>query len=320
MLSFTVERREFDRSSLAPPEQSAMKPYQNILVGINYTDSSRHALWKANRIALQSGAKITAYHAVPPAELNEFVSFYINEHEMMMRAAKTSLEDFVEGVLGNDNHVSCQVGEGIPHHELVSHANEEGFDLLVLGDDDYASDSRKSGQFAIKCLRFATMPVLLVNRPNEKATGLILACVDFSKSTNPVLENTARISSGHQSKVEIVHACRPPWLRPARLRYQTKVFDNREQKEQYREIMDGQLAGILQTAAPLFSGNAGTVRLEHEDPSTALLEHFDSSECDLVVIGRSGRGIKGILTDLMGGTAETIIRHTKCPVLVVPII
>ena len=297
-----------------------MKLYQNILVGVNYTDSSRHALWKANRIALQSGAKVTAFHAVPPAELNEFVSFYMIEHKMMMRAARTSLEDFVEGVLGNDNHVSCQVGEGIPHHELVSYANEGGFDLLVLGDDDYANDARKSGQFAIKCLRFATMPVLLVNRPDEKPGGLVLACVDFSKSTNPVLENAARIATGHQNRIEIVHSCRPPWLRPARLRYQTEVFENIEQKEQYREIMDGQLSGILKAASPLFHGNATTIRLEHEDPTTALLEHFDSSQCDLVVIGRSGRGIKGILTDLMGGTAESIIRHAKCPILVVPII
>jgi|GEM_PF-2270503 len=296
-----------------------MKSYQNILVGINYTDASRHALWKANRIALQSGANVTAYHAVPPVELNEFVSFYMIEHKIMMRAAKTSLENFVEEVLGNDHHVTCQVGEGIPHHELVSQAHEGGFDLLVLGDDDYATDSRKSGQFAIKCLRFATMPVLLVNRPTENPSGLVLACVDFSNSTNPVLENAARVSTGHNNRVEILHASRPPWLHPTRLRYHTEVFENKEQKEQYREIMDGQLAGILQTAAPLFSGNAGTVRLEHEDPTTALLEHFESSGCDLVVIGRSGKGIKGILTDLIGGTAETIIRHAQCPILVVPI-
>ena len=264
-----------------------MNSYQNILVGINYTDSSRHALWKANRIALRSGAKVTAYHAVPPAELNEFISFYMVEHTMMMRAAKTSLEHFVEE---------------------------------VLGDDDYANNSRKAGQFAIKCLRFATMPVLLVNRPEEHSAGLILAAIDFSKSTQPVLENAARVSTGPNSKVEIVHACRPPWLRPARLRYQTEVFENQEQRAQYREIMDGQLAGTLETAAPLFPGKVSTVRLEHEDPVTALLEHFDSSQCDLVVIGRSGKGIKGILTDLLGGTAEAIIRHAKCPILIVPII
>ncbi|YCM44656.1 universal stress protein [Verrucomicrobiaceae bacterium 227] len=297
-----------------------MNSYQNILVGINYTDSSRHALWKANRIALRSGAKVTAYHAVPPAELNEFISFYMVEHTMMMRAAKTSLEHFVEEVLGNDNHVSCQVGEGVPHHELISYAHEGRFDLLILGDDDYANNSRKAGQFAIKCLRFATMPVLLVNRPEEHSAGLILAAIDFSKSTQPVLENAARVSTGPNSKVEIVHACRPPWLRPARLRYQTEVFENQEQRAQYREIMDGQLAGTLETAAPLFPGKVSTVRLEHEDPVTALLEHFDSSQCDLVVIGRSGKGIKGILTDLLGGTAEAIIRHAKCPILIVPII
>lgn len=294
-----------------------MNAYQNILVGINYTEASRHALWKANRIALKSGAKLTAFHAVPPAELNEFVSFYMIEHKLMMRAARTSLEEFVESALGDDHRVTCEIGEGVPHHEVVSFANEGKFDLLVLGDDDYANDSRKAGQFAIKCLRFSTMPVLLVNEPEESPDGTISACIDFSKSTDSILEHVAKIS-GEGDKLEIVHSCRPPWLRPARLRYQTQVFENKEQKQQFREILDGQLNAIQQSAGDEFPGEVTAERIEHEDPIGALLDHLSKSDSKLVIIGRNGKGFKGLITDIMGGTAETIIRHAKCPVLVIP--
>jgi nucleotide-binding universal stress UspA family protein len=297
-----------------------MKPYQNILVGINYTDASRHALRMAHQIAHRSGATLTACHVVPMTELNEFVSFYLIEQEMMMKSARTSLEAFVDEVLGNSHSVICKVAEGIPHHEISSLAIDGQFDLLVLGDDDYANDSRKAGQFAIKCLRFVTMPLLLVNRPPEPSDNLIAACIDFSNSTTPVLEHAARMATP-ENKLHLVHTNRPPWLRPERLRYQTEVFEDHGQKQQFREILQGQVSGISQTAESLFPGEVEATCIENENPVEALLEHLASSPCGLIVLGRSGQGfIKGLVSNLLGGTAESIIRHATCPVLVIPIV
>jgi nucleotide-binding universal stress UspA family protein len=296
-----------------------MKPFLNILIGINYTDASNRALAKAHKIAAKEGAKITACHVVALGEISEFVNFYMIEHKIMMNAALSSLEDFVETSLGKDHDVTCQIGEGIPHHELISKANEEGYDLLVLGDDDSAEDSRKAGQFAIKCLRFATLPVLLVNQPEGDSRGSIAACIDFSKATAPVLENAARLALGKSPDLHLVHSCRPPWLRPRRLRYQKNVSANRDLKEQYREILAGRFLEVRQLAATFFNGNIESFPIESEDPTEALLNHLDTTDCSLVVIGRSGKGLKGLISDFLGGTAEEIIRHAGCPVLIVPV-
>lgn len=295
-----------------------MNPYLNILVGINYTDASRHALARAHQIACQEGAKLTACHVVALGEINEFVDFYMIEHKIMMNAARSSLEDFVSGALGDGHDVICEINEGIPHHELMAKANEDGFDLLVLGDDDYAEDSRKAGQFAIKCLRFATMPVLLVNQPPKPIPGPIAACIDFSHSTVPILENAARLTVGYTPDLRIFHAWRPPWLRPVRLRYKRTVSDTQEQKEQYREIIEGRLLEARQQASSHFHGSIESFALESEEPISALLDHIESSDCSLIVIGRSGRGFKGLLSDILGGTAEEMIRHAACPILVIP--
>ncbi len=296
-----------------------MKPYLNILVGINYTDASRHALREAKRIADENGAKITACHVVPLGEINEFVNFYMIEHKIMINAAKSSLEGFIEEVCGRNHDIVCQISEGIPHHELVSKANEEGHDLLVLGDDDYADDSRKAGQFAIKCLRFATMPVLLVNRPPVNTRSLVAACIDFSKSTSPVLENAALLISGEDARLQIIHASRPPWLHPFRLRYQKIFPEDHGQQEQYREILEGQLLNVRNMASSFYHGEIESIRLESEDPAESLLNHFQTTGCTLVVIGRSGKGVKGLVSDLLGGTAAEVIRHAECPILIVPV-
>lgn len=299
--------------------KTSMKSYRNILVGINYTTASRHALLKAHRIASEDGAKLTACHVVPLGEITEFVDFYMIEHKIMTDAALSSLEGFVEETLGADHEVTCMICEGIPHHELVARANEDGYDLLVLGDDDYASDSRKAGQFAIKCLRFAKMPVLLMNRPETNPDGPIAACLDLSNATNPVLENAARLCSISSPDLHLVHVARPPWLHPLKIRYRKEVFEDKGLKEQFHEVLDGQLEVVRQKAAELISSPIKVCMLESEDPTHTLLEHLDATDYDLVVIGRVGKGFKGLVTDFMGGTAETLIRHLGSPLLIVPL-
>jgi nucleotide-binding universal stress UspA family protein len=296
-----------------------MQSYRNILVGINYTTASRHALLKANRIASEEGAKLTACHVVPLGEITEFVDFYMIEHKIMTDAALSSLEGFVDETLGDDHGVTCLIREGIPHHELVARANEDGYDLLVIGDDDYAADSRKAGQFAIKCLRFAKMPVLLMNRPETSPDGPIAACLDLSGSTDPVLENAARLCAISSPELHLVHVARPPWLHPFKIRYRKEVFEDKGLKEQFREVLDGQLEVIEEKATKLTSSPIKICKFESEDPTHTLLDRLDSNDYNLVIIGRAGKGFKGLVTDFMGGTAETLIRHLGSPLLIVPI-
>lgn len=297
-----------------------MKPYRNILVGVNYTPSSELALQQAAIIAKESGTKLRAFHAIRPTEINEFVDYYGIDRKVMTSGARSSLEDFVERALGQNHNVTCLVSEGVPHHELCNLANESSADLLVIGAYPDPEDQRKIGQFAIRCLRIATMPILLVRGHSNHSFTSLTACIDFSKSTHPVLEHTGRLNLNCDQKVEIVHATSPPWLRPPRLRYQTEVFENREQKEQYHEILEGQLSGIKNSATSLYQATPSTLALEHEDPTSALIEHLDKAHSELAIIGRSGAGLKGLKTDLLGGTAEIIVRHAHCSVLIVPIV
>lgn len=296
-----------------------MKPFLNILVGINEGQSSRHALATACQVAAREGAKVTATRVIPVGDLTEFIDFYEMEHKEMISGARESLLDFVAEVLGPDHEVTCQVSEGIPHHEIVSIANEGNYDLLVLGSGDQPDDADDFGRFAIRCLRFANMPVLIVNESSPQADAPIAACLDFSDATTPILTHVARIAPEPTPALHLIHACRPPWLQPSFSFLRRQPEKDSGEKARFREVIDAQLQVARERATKVVSSAIETIRLEHHDPDRALLDHFAANPYRLLVLGRSGSGWKGFLTDVLGGTAENLIRQSHCPVLVVPI-
>jgi nucleotide-binding universal stress UspA family protein len=296
-----------------------MKPFLNILVGINYTEASCHALRKAVAIASQEGAKVTACHVLPVTDLNDYVNFYQIEHLNLVDEAKECLAGFVEKVIGPDHEVTCRVSEGSPHHEISSITNEEHFDLLVLGDGDDTDDTRDVGQFAIRCLRFVEIPVLIVNQADESPLPPVAACLDFSGSTKPILENAARLVTGTQPSLELIHAARPPWLRKFFGRLRDSSSENSGEKERFREAIDARLATAADQVDPGLFPEVDTTRLESIDPDRALLDYLAENEFSLVVLGRSGHGFKGLLSDVIGSTANDLIRNASNPILVVPL-
>ena len=201
-----------------------MKPYHVILVGVTYTAACEFALRQAHQIAQKSGAKLLAFHAVRPVEIDEVVKCCAIERDLMIDSAQNSLEAFVERALGSNHHVTCLVNEGEPYHEFSNLANESGADLVIIGADHFSNSTRDSGNFSIKSLRSFTMPVLLVREQPNRPFARLSACIDFSKSTTPVLEHTARLDFNENQFVEIVHASCTHGSGPSPLRFLTGFF------------------------------------------------------------------------------------------------
>lgn len=297
-----------------------MSTYKNIVVGINYTESSEHALWQAKHLADQSGGKVLAIHIVPTISWENFPTPHSLSLEDLMQSAQTSLEAFVHQTLGSNHAVKCHISEGVRHHEIVLFAENKQADLLVLGSDNSSDDPHKSGHFALRCLRFATIPVLLVRGQADKSFNHVVACIDFSNSTTPILENTVKIIADDDAAVELLHASRPPWMRPRRLQYETRILQNDRLKTEFKNLLDQQIQTALQASSHLMSSAPFIVVLEKPNVNRALLSHLKTTKANLAIIGRSGKGVKGLKTDLIGGTAEILLRYSECSILIVPII
>ena len=83
--------------------------------------------------------------------------------------------------------------------------------------------------------------------------------------------------------------------------------------------MHGRLAVACEQASSVIAAQVAPVLLEDEDPTEALVQHLEKSNYRLVVIGRAGKGFKSLVSDLLGGTAESVVRQAKTNVLIVPI-
>ena len=108
-----------------------MKPYRNIIVAIDYSDSSKVALLQAQQISRESGARLLAFHAISSIELENFAVYYTTDRIPLVAEALNFLEEWVEEFLGDDHGVVCQVREGLPHHEVAALTQETATDLLL---------------------------------------------------------------------------------------------------------------------------------------------------------------------------------------------
>ena len=297
-----------------------MKKYSNIIVGVNYTDSSKQALLRARQIADASGASLTVFHVVPMHSEFEYESSFLIGRDKVRENALTGLEDFTARVLGADHTAICEIAEGLPYLELLRYADSSGADLLVLGANENASVYRKSGQFAVQCIRDAKIPVLLTRGEGGSVFRKISACVDFSDATAEVIRNAAIFANRESEPIDIVHAVRPPWMRPTHVLYTLEQWEDDDYKKQFREMLEAQISSVLQTATVENNpANFSPVTIEHTDPVEALLEHIRTHSIDLAVVGRWGHGMKALKNYMLGGTAESLIRHAHCSILTVPV-
>jgi len=142
----------------------------------------------------------------------------------------------------------------------------------------------------------------------------IVAALDFSDASGPVLDAAAEMSRAFGATLKLVHVVEPeptysaygftPEEFPAIHTFQKEA---RSRAEKALDAQKGKLAGKVGTVeARILEGN----------PLKALLEFSDSEGAEMVVVGSHGHGV--LASVLLGSVAEGIVRKSKVPALIVP--
>ncbi|NNC88543.1 MAG: universal stress protein [Akkermansiaceae bacterium] len=142
----------------------------------------------------------------------------------------------------------------------------------------------------------------------------IVAALDFSDASSPVLETAAEIAKAFGATLKLVHIVEPeptysaygftPEEFPAIHTFQKEA---RSRAEQALEKQKNKVpAGVASVETHLLEGN----------PLHALLEYSDEQKADLIVLGSHGHGVMAAV--LLGSVAEGMIRKAKIPALIVP--
>lgn len=150
-----------------------MKPFEKILVPIDFGLHSTEAIRRAVDVAAHYGASLTLVYVYEPLDyaLPEGYALYTPEQVGQL------LEDFRERLRTTAGQVEAMGAQGATHEvltgsaagEIVEYARAHAFDLIVMGTHGRRGLSHLlMGSVAERVLRTAPCPVLTVKAQDEE--------------------------------------------------------------------------------------------------------------------------------------------------------
>ena len=137
----------------------------------------------------------------------------------------------------------------------------------------------------------------------------ILVPVDFSDSTDRVVEWAAHLAEEHDSRLTLLHAYHLPvefqQLEGAALPADFWASVRKEAEANLERLAGPLRSHGLETDTAACEGYAATV----------IVEEASQREIDLIVIGT--HGLSGLKHLLLGSIAERVVQKAPCPVLTV---
>jgi nucleotide-binding universal stress UspA family protein len=149
--------------------------------------------------------------------------------------------------------------------------------------------------------------------PNDTRFKRILFCTDFSESADGVFDFAIDATIRRPgSSLYILHVI--PEVEAQFWKSYLYEVDNID--DQARRSIDEKVATTYLPRVP--EGMEVKVEIRAGPEATRILEFAAENNIDLIIVGREGSS--GWHKALFGKVAEKIVRHAKCPVLVVPAI
>jgi nucleotide-binding universal stress UspA family protein len=143
----------------------------------------------------------------------------------------------------------------------------------------------------------------------------ILAPTDFSPASRAGIERTAALARATGAKVELLFVVEKAFFTPMAVAPQVPVSFGGEGDLLGETVADGEKR-LGELRAELFQGvDCATKVSVGASGASGILDQAKAFGADLIVLSSVGRG--GVMRLLLGSTAEKVVRHAECEVLVV---
>lgn len=293
----------------------------HILVPLDGTDFSEHALPHAVAIARQTGASIhLATVEVPPPMAFPDVNFL----EPLSDAELRYLNDAAERVrAAGVAEVSVEVLTGNAPEALELHREEIGAELTVMSTHGRGPLSRAwLGSVADRFVRHSEAPVLMV-RPRDEpgvpdlatlpSVDRIVVTLDGSDLSETAVEPATGFARLFGAAITLARIVEYP--HETESVYLPHAIDAiQEQLEESREAAHTELERVAAQIADEGIEVGQDSRVANHAPG-GILEVADEVDADLIVMASHGRG--GLDRVLLGSVADKVLRGSDRPVLIV---
>jgi nucleotide-binding universal stress UspA family protein len=293
---------------------------KRILFATDFSRWARRAEDYACALACSWKASLTVLSVAEfPPGLNP--DYVVNQQYLadLLKHASAQLADLKGRAERRGIEVTTRVATGIPSEEVISAAQAEDSDLLVVGTRGKTGLAHiLLGSTAERVIRGAPCPVLAVrteptDTQDERALSRpvtlerILVPVDFSDCSLDALEYAVVLAQQAKASLMLLHVLEPVSYG---LDFDLGHFRSREDvRESWTKRLEELASSHRHPNMPI------ECRLRGGFPSDSILDSAQTLPCDLIVMGTHGR--RGISHTISGSVAEAVLRKAHCPVIAV---
>lgn len=274
---------------------------KHVLCAVDLGPSSGLVLEWAKLFARAFSARVDVLHA-DWAELPRYftpsqIEAIAEESEERRLTLREELAKTAGKIFSPDAGPAVSIVEGHPLAVLRERIKTQHPDLVVLGSHGRSGVARLMlGSVAENILRESPVPVLIARGgpTTPSAVRRILCPVSFSESARRCLETSAALGTAFGAALEVLHAVEGSGLPPAQIHDRLCQWVPEEARRQC------QIEEIVR----------------HGDAAEQIILQAREHEADLIVLGAAHRRLLEWTT--LGTTAERVMRHSPCSVLVLP--
>lgn len=139
------------------------------------------------------------------------------------------------------------------------------------------------------------------------ALSTVVAACDFSTNAALATERAQSIAQRHGARLVLAHAFAPISSSRVDLSLLPPQFEV--------DSVEALMRRLEEEAAVLADGIKVYPKIERGAPAATLVQLAQDENADLIVVG--SRGLSGFEHTMLGSTAESVVGHASCPVLVV---
>ena len=296
---------------------------ERILCPTDFSEFTTRALRRAVGLGRWFGARVTALHVIPPSP---WVMDAVYTPEMPVSAEllrdrrareEKELARCIEPLLDEGAPIEIRIAEGEPWCEIQAAAAALPADLLVMGTHGRSGFQHLLlGSVTEKVLRRAPCPVLTVGATDTPSSPgplfhRILCATDLTEASQGAVDLALSLAEENLGRVTLLHVVEgllgeagPEIYRPI-----PEVAPFRSALvHEARERLHG-AAAVGRTFCEV------NERVETGKAWRTIVATAQEMYADLIVVGAHVHGGVGRL--LLGSTADQVVRHAFCPVLVV---
>ncbi len=282
-----------------------MGRYNKILVAVDGSDASKNALRQSFKLAADEKKWITALAVNPSFQGDLDLVGVSNISEVLKGQGEKILDEAIQIAESEKASIKTRLEEGEPFEKIVEIAEEENYEIVMLGRHGLSSIERAlMGSVTARVIGHFKGKTLIVPKDKSISWKNILVPSDGSKYGEAAVDEAISYAKSYGGSLIIVSA----------------VYTNDEFLANAPDVVEKMvkkaMADIENVKSRIQQEGVDVETCVREgEPYKIIIDLAEELNADTIIMGSHGRtGLKRIF---MGSVTSRVIGYAPCPVMVI---